>query len=259
MNRTALFRIVLLASLTAMPGMSLASEDAWHFGIGTGIFALNVEGDSGFNTLAGPVESEFDADFDDILDLADTAVGITGFAQKGKWTIDYAFSILEVSGDNSGVISATGVPFRSSVSFDATAALVGLGYQLIKNDRHNLQARAGLRYTNHDIEFKITAGPANVAKNIDEDWVDGYVGLTYQMRLAPNWYWTTKADVGAGGSDLSTTINTGVAWHFTDAWVTSLYGNYYSVDFENGSKGDSDWYEYDADEFGVGLGITYLW
>ena len=259
MSKTVILRIVLLASLAGTPGLSLAAEDSWNFGIGTGIFGLNVEGDVRFNTLAGPVESEVDADFDDILDVADTAAGFAGFAQKGKWTIDYAFSILEVSGNNSGTISATGVPFRSRVSFDATAAFVGVGYQSLKSNRHNLQARAGLRYTDHEIEFKITAGPASVAKNIDEDWLDGYVGFTYQMMLAPNWYWITKADIGAGGSDLSTTINTGVAWHFTEAWVTSLYGNYYSVDFENGSKGDSDWYEYDADEFGVGLGITYLW
>ena len=259
MNKTGVLRTLLFVPFVGMSSVSLAADESWNFGIGTGIFGLNVEGDSGFNTLAGPVESEVDADFDDIMNLADTAVGITGFAQKGKWTIDYAFSILEVSGDNSGTILATGVPFRAKVSFDATAAVIGVSYQWLKSDTHSLKATVGARYTDHEMEFKVQAGPATVAKNIDEDWLDGYVGLTYQMNLAPNWYWTTKVDIGAGGSDLSTTVNTGLAWYFADAWVTSLYGNYYSVDFENGSKGDSDWYEYDADEFGVGLGITYLW
>lgn len=252
-------RILLITIVAGIPLVSLAEGDSWSYGIGTAIFGLNIEGDVGFNTLAGPVESEVDADFDDILDLKDTAAGFSGFAQKGKWTVDYGFSILEVSGNNSGSILATGVPFSVDVSFEGTAAFLSASYHLLHSENHNLQATAGVRYTDHDINFSVLAGPASVAKNINEDWVDAYLGLAYQMKLAPNWYWKTKADIGAGDSDLSTTVYTGLIWKFSDSWATSLYGNYYSVDYENGSKGDSDWYEYDADEFGVGLGITYLW
>ena len=92
---------------------------------------------------------------------------------------------------------------------------------------------------------------------IDESWTDVYVGLQYTMIITSNIFWITKADIGGGGSESSTTFNTGVAWRFHEHWTTAFYGQYYSVEFENEDKADADWYLYDADEFGVGIGITF--
>lgn len=254
-----IIRLLALSVLTLTPALSLAVDNQWHFGVGSGIYGLNIEGDVGLTTLAGAVTSSVDVDFDDILDLTETAVAVAGFANKGRWTIDYAFGILEVSGRNEGSVLASAVPFRADLTFQATAASTGVAYQWLSNDSHSLSLLGGIRYTEHDIDLDVLVGPLTVGRDVEEDWLDGYIGLAYQMKIAPNWVWKTRADIGAGGSDLSTTINSGIAWNFSESWVTSLYGNYYSVDYENGSEGDSDWYQYDADEFGMGLSITYLW
>ncbi|MBV1929779.1 MAG: DUF481 domain-containing protein [Gammaproteobacteria bacterium] len=252
-------RTLALVVSTLIPGALVAADNEWSFGVGSGVYGLNIDGDVGLTTLAGPVTSSIDVDFDDILDLSETAIAVAGFANKGRWTIDYAFAVLELSGNNSGSVLGTGVPFRVDVTFKATTAATGVAYQLMHTNSHQLQALAGIRYTEHDLDMDVLVGPVAVGRDTKEDWLDGYIGLSYQMKIASDWSWKTKVDIGAGGSDLSTTINTALAWNFSESWVTSLYGNYYSVDYENGNEGDSDWYEYDADEFGVGLSITYLW
>ena len=60
-------------------------------------------------------------------------------------------------------------------------------------------------------------------------------------------------------ADLTYFFSTGYDWKFADHWSTRFYGRLLSIDYEEGDEGDSDWYLYDADEFGVGAAILYLW
>jgi len=54
-------------------------------------------------------------------------------------------------------------------------------------------------------------------------------------------------------------INSGINWHFAKHWQLTFYTKYFSVDLEQGSESDSDFYLYDLDGFGGGVGITVLW
>ena len=242
----SLKRIGVFLTLLSTPWAALAETDSesdnWNFGIGTSFFALNVEGDVGINTQLGPSVTKLDLDFDDVNNAMDSAAGIAGFAQKGDWKINYAVGRLKLEGE-------TG-PRR--LSFTTSTLDINLEHPLSVT---GLSIYAGLRYTDHEIDFK---GPA-INRTLDEDWVDAYVGLAFVMALAPDITWSTRVDVGGGGSDGSATFNTGLNWAFAPQWVATFYGKYYTVEYENGSKGDSDWYLYDNDEFGLGLGITYLW
>jgi len=239
-------RIGVLLTLLSASSIALAEADSesdnWNFGIGTSFFALNVEGDIGINTQLGPSVTKLDLDFDDVNNAMDSAAGIAGFAKKGDWTINYALGRLKLEGE-------TG-PRR--LSFTAGTVDINIEYPL---SVAGLSIYGGLRYTDHEIDFD---GPA-IKRTIDEDWIDAYVGLAYVMTIAPDVTWSTRVDVGGGESDGSATLNTGINWMFSKQWLATFYGKYYTIDYENGSKGDSDWYLYDNDEFGVGLGISYLW
>ena len=239
-------RIGVLLTLLSVSSIALAEADSesdnWSFGIGTSFFALNVEGDVGINTQLGPSVTKLDLDFDDVNNAMDSAAGIAGFAQKGDWKINYALGKLKLEGE-------TG-PRR--LSFSTSALDVNLEHPLSIT---GLSIYGGLRYTDHELDFK---GPV-INRSLDEDWVDVYVGLAYVMAIAPDITWSTRVDIGGGGSDGSATFNTGINWEFSEQWLATFYGKYYTVEYENGSKGDSDWYLYDNDEFGLGLGISYLW
>ena len=251
-------KLTLITIFVGITGLVQAEEGGWVVGVGTGIFGLNIEGDTGYGTIAGPAVIELDVDFQDILDVKDTAAGIALFATKGKWTYDFSFGVMKLSGENEG-LTADGTAFAIENSFDATAGNLGVSYAWIQDGTNTLQISGGLRYSKQKIGVELLFGPASAARNISENWTDGYVGLAYTRQLAPGWSWNSKVNIGAGGSDLSTLFNTGIAWHFSPHWVTSLYGNYYSVDYETGDENDLDYFLYDADEFGIGLGIAYLW
>ena len=69
--------------------------------------------------------------------------------------------------------------------------------------------------------------------------------------------WNNRITAGFGGSEGTYMGQTGITWIFYKGWSSTLYGNYTAVEFENGDEGDSDWYLYDIDEFGIGLGFLY--
>ncbi len=79
------------------------------------------------------------------------------------------------------------------------------------------------------------------------------------MAFAKKWSWDSLLNGGLGGSEGSYTFQTGIGWHFAKHWSASLYGKLAAVEYENGRPGDSDWYLYDVDEFGVGLSVLVTW
>ncbi len=64
--RVTTSKIVWLVVLSCLLGVSSASAQDWHFGIGTGLVRLNAEGDQGLNIgPVGPVLAKIDLDPDD--------------------------------------------------------------------------------------------------------------------------------------------------------------------------------------------------
>jgi hypothetical protein len=80
------FFFFMLVGLLSISLSGVAHAD-WSFGIGTGIFRVNFDGDMGFDTAAGPVELDVDLDADDVSDVMETAFGLGGYATDGKWMI----------------------------------------------------------------------------------------------------------------------------------------------------------------------------
>ena len=81
--------------------------------------------------------------------------------------------------------------------------------------------------------------------------------MTLAVPLAEKWVWNNRVDAGFGGSEGTYSANTGVTWRFYKGWASTLYSKYTAIEFENGNRGDADWYLYDVDEFGVGLAVLY--
>lgn len=125
-----------------------------------------------------------------------------------------------------------------------------------------MRVHTGARYTKHELSADIrSTGLINNHRNreIDNDWTDVLIGFLADVPLAENWTWNNRVDAGYGGSDGTYFFYTGVAWQFHKHWATTLYGSYTAVDFENGNKGDADWYLYDVDQSAVGLNILFTW
>ena len=254
-------------SLTLLTSPLISSEcfaDAWEFSVGTGITALNMEGDLGIGNSNGSAKSEFDLDFDDILDLNETSGGLALGARKDKWSFKLSGSYMELEGDegddNDVFDSGLGeVLTQYDINFTKSFANFNVGYTFFNNQKHQWRAIASIRYYKHEWELKAPIDDVITRVDTENDWTDGYIGAGYTYRINDQLVWDTSVDAGAGDSDLSYSANTSLLWSFAEHWVVSVYAQGLTIDYEENSEGDNDWYLYDADEFGVGVGIALVW
>jgi len=249
---------IALASLVLLVVAAQGAQagDKWKFGIGTGFFALNLDGDLGLDTISGPVTLDVDLDNSDVSDLVSSAFGLSGFAAKDKWTILYSVSYLELEGDGNGLIGATPVSVDST--FEATKASASGVYHFAKTGDNTWGALFGLEFTKHDVENDLVIGGAPSRREFDHSWTDGVVGLTHAYAITPKVSWSSRIQGAFGGSEGTFLLNTGINWQAAKHWRLTFYGQRNAVDYENDDPGDPEYYVYDIDEFGAGFGVTYI-
>ncbi len=116
----------------------------------------------------------------------------------------------------------------------------------------------GLRYTNHEITSSLVYNGTTYPRNLDNDWVDGLIGISAKIPVSRTVSWDTRLNAGYGGSEGTYQAYSGVTWRFHKHWSTNIFGKYTAVEFENGTRGSADWYLYDVDEYGLGLGFLFI-
>ena len=136
-NSTSVVSVVVVLAMFFAPVVHAQGE--WHSGIGTGAFALNIEGTEGFNTFLGPVVLDVSLDTSDIKDLLESAVGIGGYAAKDKWVILYAFQKMELEGGFGGA-TVTGTPASALVNFTGSGAELAATYRFAVTDKNAWKA-----------------------------------------------------------------------------------------------------------------------
>jgi len=253
-------KMYVIMALVCILGFAPAAHAEWHFGIGTGLGAMSVEGDMGFNVELGdigPVKMKLDMSPSDIMDYMDSAFGLGVFASDGRWVIESSFNMLRLEDKPVKTLGENTV--AADLSFDVKVCDLTVGYPVYADPGFVLRGYTGFRYIGHKLETKVVVnGITRIDRDIDEDWTDALIGVSLDMSLAENWHWNTKFDYGFGGSEGSYFVNSGVSWMFTPHWSTTLFAQYYAIELENGSAGDSDWYLYDMDESTMGLKIAYV-
>ncbi len=254
--------LALLAAVTfvmlAVQDSRAAAADEWHFGIGTGLFAMNIDGDVGFHTASGPVTVSGELDNSEISDLMESAFGLGGFASKGKWKILYSAANLVLEGSGEGETPG-GTPVAATLALDVTAAEASGIYNFAKTGKHHWGAQFGVRYLKHEYDFDLAIGSTPFSRDLDQDWTDAIVGIAHVYPFADKFAWSNLLNAGFGESEGTVFFRTSIEWHFAKSWNLSLYAQNTAQDFENEDPGHPDWYLYDVDEFGPGLGIAYLW
>jgi hypothetical protein len=255
------FFFFVVAGLLGISLSGVAHAD-WSFGIGTGIFRVNYDGDIGFDTataIAGPVELDVDLDADDVSDVMETAFGLGGYATDGTWMFQYSFGVLDLE-DDPRVILPDGRVVSSDLGFDKTNAELIIGYSIYRDPSLIVRLEGGARYTDHELDADVAVdGTPVLSRDIDEDWTDALVGISVGFPLAETWMWNNRFNAGFGGSEGTYFGYTGITWRFLKHWSATLYGKYTAVEYENDSRGDPDWYLYDVDEFGLGIGVLFNW
>jgi len=259
----AIARVICIASAAMLfMGGSPTYAQGWHFGVGSGFTWMNIQGDEGYNIANyGPVQYELDLDPDDISDVLESAFGFAGYASNGTWMIQYSLGWFTLGGEGTVDLPAEvgGGTLDIDLDYDVTNIKVAVGRTVYRsqNMKFSFTPYVGLRYLKHDIsaDFVINQGGEHtpVYRGRDWNWTDALVGVGVGYQLRPKLSWNAGGDAGFGGSDGTFFFTTNLTVSPTRHFSFGPNFSYTALDYENGNKGDADWYLYDADEFGVGI------
>ena len=129
------------------------------------------------------------------------------------------------------------------------------GYDLVQTEKTRLALIGGVRYLNLDADLKLSAaGPVETPppaklSNSDTLW-DGIVGVKGGFMLTEHWYIPYYADIGAGDSQITWQLYTGIGYRFERVDVVLGY-RYLEYDQ------DDDKFLQDLSFYGPLLGVGF--
>lgn len=260
MNSRVSLTLILTAGLCLAPLVGHSQEAPWAFGIGSGFQFLHAEGDVGFTSFRGAENVDLDLDPSDFRDLMDSVFGFSFFAAKDKWRAVVGYGTLTLlDRANTELVGGALPPLRSKFEQTITFAEAAATYHFATTGRHFWSALVGVRNTRHEYDVRLGIGAGQTKRKMDHDWTDAVLGFTHTYALRDRISWNNRIEAGLGQTDSFWAFNTSLNWQFARAWNLGFYIDYKMIDFENDSAGDSNWYLYDADEFGPGISIMYTW
>lgn len=262
-NLTAIVRVSCLAGMAlVLMGGAPSYAQVWHFGLGTGFSFMNIEGDQGFNIInVGPVQYGVDLNPDQINDVLESAFGLAGYATDATWMVQYSFGHFVLGGESQTALppEVGGGTLDYDLAFEVTNAKMTLGRTVYRSQttKFRFTPYLGLRYLKHDIsaDFVVTQAsiPNYIFRGRDWSWTDALIGVGIGYRIIPKLNWSAVGDAGFGGSNGTYYFTTSLTYSPTRHLSLGPNFSYTAIDYENGKKGDADWYIYKADQFGVGL------
>ena len=174
-----------VAVLVALPA---AAQDGWDWRITPYVWGTGISGD----VALGAVGREVDVEFSEILDVLTGTALIHAEAANGNHVLFGDLVWLQVEPEDE-IATVGGV---AEAELDST--IIELGYARASDGA--LGFEAGLRYFDLDLEID----PALAAGIMRGDsWVDVFGGIRNTRDLGRSWTLTTRANLGAGGADLS--------------------------------------------------------
>lgn len=221
-----------------------AAEQGWQWTVTPYLWTSSIDG----TVEANGREADVDVDFGDILDNVDFGFPAHAEATKDGWSWALSPVYTSLSVDAEAVGQQGGQ--RDAEIESATTIIDSFGaYQFAPA----WEVMAGIRYTRFDteVEFKgpLVAGKSESDKNV----FDGIAGLRYTHEIGDKWVLQGRADVGAGGSDLTWNGTALLGYRFVSENV--LYAGYRALhyDFQDG-----DTLKFDATIAGPVFGFAFV-
>ncbi len=219
--------------------------DAWRFKLAPlYIWFAGIEGDAGVGPVSGPVNISFG-------DVFSNLTGIFTFhfeAGKRKWNFF-------ADGMHLKMKPGATLPNGAAVSITVKNNIAELGGTYRIHDAAPwVDLLAGVRYTTLDVTSATVPGA-----EISEEWWDGFGGvrLGHEFGAKKEWSVSGRADVGAGGSDLTWSAYALVGWQFTDWGSLNAGYKWLAYDYDTGS-GPSR-FSWDVTYQGPIAGLVFNW
>jgi opacity protein-like surface antigen len=235
--------ILLLAFAASLP--AAPPDDQWHLDTSLDLWATAVSGATGI----GPLQSDVDVSFDDLLKHMDFALMGGAELSKGNWLVVFNGMYVTLSDEKSGPLGG-GIDIDS----DMGIANLALGYTLVRTEVGRgmpltITPVVGVQYT--DLSLKLNPERLRSVER-SRDWVDPYVGGRVVLGLSDAVSWRNEGTIGGFGleSDLLWSAGTFLDWRFSKRMTLNLGYRALSWDY------DKDHFEWDVTLHGPWIGLT---
>jgi hypothetical protein len=231
---------------------ALCRADDWTFVVAPYGLLPSITGDAAVGRIDN---AEVELDPGDVLESLEFGAMLEVEARHSSGygvVLNYAFMNL---GDN-----ATGP--RGFTEFDADifqGLLEGFGTYRFNLEGGSLDAYAGARWWDINIDVEATTSLGSRSLSRDKDWVDPVVGLRWLPRVNESWRLLLQGDVG--GFDVASHFTWGVqggaVWDGGESWSVVLLYKLLSVDYEAGDENTPSYFAYDIITQGPLLGVVF--
>jgi len=222
---------------------------------------VSLEGNIAMGQIGAPIE----IDFGQIVDNLDFAFAANVEARKGRWgfIVDTQYLKLGVAPD----IETPG-PILQPI-LDASLQYVLLNSVVTWRqpiDNGWIDFFAGIRYTDFKTTLEFDPGaPLNpglgVTHQIHPTWVSPSFGVRAAIDLTDKWYVLVRGDIGGfgAGSKLTWSFNGGVGYSISKSFDLTLTFRVIDDEYNEGTPGAADYFEWDIKAYGGQLGLVFHW
>ena len=239
----------------ALTGCACVQAGDWTNAVTPYIWASGMTGKVSVGTPLGPLESDVDLSFSDILKNLDMGAMVSYEGGRDRWVVLGDLIYMKLGAADTTTQGSVSV--RAAANIEQTMVEADAGYRITDN----IALLAGARYNDigGDIHVDRT-GPgagANRAANLSESWVDPVIGLLGSWPLTEHLSWDLRADIGGFGvgSDLAWQAMGTLRWKLRENMDVVASYRYMQVDFEQ--NGPSGLLVYNMVNSGFGLGMTF--
>ena len=262
--RTSIKITLLTLFIVGLIDVPKVNADELYWGIGTGLVRQNAEGDQGLNiNQFGPLVAAIDLEPDDFDDIIESAFGFGGYVTNGQWLVKYKLGKVKMGGDAKGTIP-DGPAVAGDLFFDMTFGEATYGYTVWRSQKgmFSLTPFAGIKYLKHELGVEVDVNDGNTTTNVtivsvENSWTDFVIGTAFNVTFSPKLSSNTSVSAAFGGSEGIYSFNTGLSWRIWEIFSIGPTFSYSAIEVKNGKSGDTDFYIYDANEFGFGLSFLF--
>jgi opacity protein-like surface antigen len=254
MHMRSIGRLAPIAILATL-GTANAWSEEWKNAVTPYIWASGMSGDVVIGTPQGPLESNVDLSFSDIVSNLDFGAMVSYRGGRDRWVVlgDYIFMNLG-GAKTTNPLNAT---VRAGADMRQTMFEGDVGYHI--TDAISLFAGARYNDISGSISLDTTTilGTSSRTAKTSESWVDPVVGLLGEWPLTEHLQWDLRADIGGFnvGSKLAWQVMGVLRWKIRENMDVVASYRYMQVDFED--EGSSGLQTYDMVNTGPGIGMTF--
>ena len=227
-----------------------------------GAFSVSLTPFSGWipgvdGTVGGPRRSvdvsltplDIVENIDDFIDVLDGIYIGWGEIRSGRFGLFFDMYHLEVS--SAASIDAGAISLGLDLAFRQSTGMVAGTYRLWEDQQGHLDAMAGARITDIDINVGISLNRFNFAGSRGDTWTDAVVGVKGQYVLDPTWSLTGWGVIGAGGSDITWDLYGALTYAWRPGMDISTGFRALQIDY------DSSNFKWDVLQYGPVVNATF--